>query len=69
LRTQPAAGLALSAVVDLDLYRWDVAAVVAEAVMVEPVDLLAGGALDLIDIAPGLAGFDQFGLIEPVDGR
>ena len=36
--------------------------------MVEPVDPLGGGQLDLLDGPPGLARFDQLGLVEAVDG-
>ena len=52
----------------LHLDRWDVAAVLVEAVVVEPVDPPGGGVFDLLDGAPGLAWFDQFGLVQAVDG-
>ena len=41
---------------------WDVAAGLEKASVVEPVDVLEGGDLDLLDGPPRSAGFDQFGL-------
>ena len=68
VRTQPAAGLrSLSVVGGLKLDGWDVAAVLVEAAVVEPVDPLGGGDLDVVDGPPGLAGFDQLGLVQAVD--
>lgn len=46
---------------------WDVAAVLVEAAVVEPVDPLCGGEFDLVDVLPWTAGLAQFGLVEPVD--
>ena len=57
----------LSVVGRLQFDRWDVAAVFVEAVVVEPVDPLCGGQFDVVDGAPGLAGFDQLGLVQTVD--
>ena len=57
----------LSVVGGLEFDGWDVAAVLVEAAVVEPVDPFGGGELDLLDGPPGLAGFDQFGLVEAVD--
>jgi hypothetical protein len=57
----------LSVVGRLQFDRWDVAAVLVEAVVVEPVDPFGGGQLHLLDGAPGLSGFDQFGLVQAVD--
>ena len=36
--------------------------------MVEPVDPLEGGVLDLVDVPPGAAAPDDLRLVEPVDG-
>ena len=60
--------LVLSVVGGLPFDGRDVAAVLVEAVVVEPVDPLGGGVFDLVDGAPGLAWFDQLGLVEAVDG-
>jgi hypothetical protein len=60
--------LVLSVVGVLQFDRWDVAAVFVEAVVVEPVDPFGGGQLEFLDRAPGLAWFDQFGLVQAVDG-
>jgi hypothetical protein len=57
----------LSVVGRLQFDRWDIAAVLVEAVVVEPVDPFGGGQFDFFDGAPGLAGFDQLGLVEAVD--
>lgn len=43
----------------------DVAAVLVEAAVVEPVDPFGRGELDLVDGAPRFAGFDHLGLVEP----
>ena len=58
----------LSVIGCLQIDGWDVAAVFVEAAVVEPVDPFGGGQLDLLDRPPGLAGFDQLGLVQPVDG-
>ena len=60
--------LVLSVVGGFQLDWWDVAAVLVEAAVVEPVDPFGGGELDVLDGPPGLAGLDQLGLVEPVDG-
>ena len=57
----------LSVVGGLEFDRWDVAAVLVEAAVIEPVDPAGGGQLDVLNAAPGLAGFDQFGLVQAVD--
>ncbi|MCU1700464.1 MAG: hypothetical protein JWR34_6527, partial [Mycobacterium sp.] len=46
---------------------WDVAAVLVETSMVEPVDPFEGGDLDVLDGPPGPAWLDQFGLVEAID--
>jgi hypothetical protein len=38
-----------------------------EASVVEPVDPLGGGVLDLVEGLPWAAGLDQFGFVEAVD--
>jgi hypothetical protein len=58
----------LSVIGSLQIDRWDVAAVFVEAAVVEPVDPFDSGQLDLIDGAPRLAGLDQFGFVQAVDG-
>ena len=57
----------MSVVGGLELGGWDVAAVLVEAAVVEPVDPLGGGDLDVIDGPPGPARFDQLGLVQAVD--
>lgn len=47
---------------------WDVAAVLVQATVVEPVDPLGGGVLDSVGGAPGPSGSDELGLVQPVDG-
>ena len=34
-----------------------------------PVDPFGGGVFDLVDAAPGFTRFDQFGLVQTVDGH
>ena len=51
----------------LHLDRWDIAAVLVEAVVIEPADPPGRGVFDLLDGPPGLAWFDQFGLVQAVD--
>ena len=57
----------LSVVGPLQFDGRDVAAVLVEAVVVEPVNPCGGGHLDVLGGAPRLAGFDQFGLVQTVD--
>ena len=57
----------MSVVGGFEFDLWDVAAVFVEAAVVVPVDPFSGRDLDLVDAAPGASGFDQFGLVEPVD--
>ena len=52
----------------LHLDRRDVAAVFVEAVVVEPGHPPGSGVFDPVDGPPGLAWFDQFGLVQAVDG-
>jgi len=53
----------LSVIGSLEFDWRDVAAVFVEAAAVKPVDPASGGQLDVLDGPPGLAGFDQFGLV------
>ena len=52
----------------LELCGWDVAAVFVEASVVEPVDPFQGGDFDVVGGAPRSFRFDQFSLVEAVDG-
>ena len=56
----------LSVIGPLQFDGRDVAAVLVEAVMVEPVDPLGGGVFHLVDRPPGLARVDQLGLVQPI---
>jgi hypothetical protein len=51
----------------LELCRWDVADRFQEPAVVEPVDPLQGGVLDLLEALPGAAAADQLGLVQPND--
>jgi hypothetical protein len=57
----------LSVIGGLEFDWRDVTAVFVEATVVEPVDPAGGGQLDVLDGAPGLAGFNQLGLVQAVD--
>jgi hypothetical protein len=50
----------------LELRRWEVADWLQQPAMVEPVDPLQGGVLDLVE-APPRAASDQLGLVQPDD--
>jgi hypothetical protein len=58
----------LSVIGRLQFDGWNVAAVLVEAALVEPNYPFGGGQFDLLDGPPGLAGSDQLGLVEAVDG-
>ena len=61
-------GLAVASVVGLfQLGGRDVAAVLIQASVVEPVDPFRGGELDLINALPQRSGPDQLSLEQPVD--
>jgi hypothetical protein len=49
---------------DFELSRWNHAQLPMEPAAVEPVDVVQGGALDVIETTPGAA--DQFSLIQDV---
>jgi len=51
----------LSLIGSLQFERWDVATVLVEAAVVEPVDPFGGGQLDLLDGPPRFARSDQLG--------
>jgi hypothetical protein len=57
----------LSVIGSLQFDGWYVAAVFVEAAVVEPVDPFRGGQLYFLDGPPGLAWFDQLGLVQSVD--
>ncbi len=61
-------GWLVSVVGGFELGGWEVAAVLVEAAVVEPVDPFGGGDLDVVDGLPRLSGLDQLGLVEAVDG-
>lgn len=50
-----------------ELCWWDVAAVLVEPPVVEPVDPFSGGVLEVVEGAPGCLSFDQLGLVQAVD--
>jgi len=51
----------------LEVGRWNVADWFQEPAVVEPVDPLQGGVLDLIQALPGATSVDQLGLVQPND--
>jgi hypothetical protein len=55
-------------VVVLELDRWDVAAGAVEAAVVEPVDVLQGGQLDVVEALPLPTAADELGLVETDEG-
>ena len=61
------AGVLPSVVGGLELRRRDVADRLQQAAVVEPVDPLQGGVLDLIQALPGAAPTDEFGLVQADD--
>jgi hypothetical protein len=50
-----------------ELGRWEVADRLEEPAMVEPVDPLQGGVLDLVDALPRAVPADQLGLVQADD--
>jgi hypothetical protein len=52
----------------LKLDRWDVAVLFVESRVVEPIEVVQGGDLDLFHRLPRTVGIDQLGLVEPNDG-
>jgi hypothetical protein len=65
LESSSAAGRLPSIVGGLKLRRWDIADWLQEPAVVEPVDPLQGGVLDLVEALPGATAADQFGLVQP----
>ena len=65
--TAPAAAR-LTVVVGLELCRRDLADLVVDAAVVEPVDVGERGPLDVLDALPGAFVVDELGLVEPVEG-
>jgi hypothetical protein len=68
LESSRVAGILLSVEGGVELGRRDVADGLQEPAVVEPVDPLQGGVLDLVDALPGAAAADQFGLVRADDG-
>ena len=62
------AGILLSMVGGLELGWWEMADGLQEPAVVEPVDPLQGGVLDLVQAPPGAALADQLSLVQPDDG-
>ncbi len=60
-------GALLTPVGGLELDGWDVADRLEQSPMVEPVDPLERGVLDVIDPLPRATASDQLGLVEPDD--
>jgi hypothetical protein len=50
-----------------ELGGWDVAELAVEASLVEPVDVLGDGDLDVVDAGPGALVADQLGFEEAVE--
>ena len=67
LESGSAAGILPLVVGGLELGWWEMADGLQEPAVVEPVDPLQGGVLDLIKTLPGAAPADQFGLVQPDD--
>lgn len=55
-------------VVGLSLGRWDIPDWLQQSTVVEPVDPVERGALDLLARAPGRRAMDHLGLVKAVDG-
>jgi hypothetical protein len=68
LESSRVAGILLSVECGVELGRRDVADGLQEPAVVEPVDPLQGGVLDLVDALPGAAAADQLGLVRADDG-
>jgi len=61
-------GILLCSEGGLELGRRDMANGLQEPAVVEPVDPLQGGVLDLVNPLPGAALADQLGLVQPDNG-
>lgn len=48
--------------------RWEHPKLSVQAPVIEPVDIVQGGVLDVIEPLPGAMMTDQFGLVEPSEG-
>jgi hypothetical protein len=68
LESSRVAGVLLSPGCGFELGRRDIANRLQEPAVVEPVDPLQGGVLDLVEALPGAASADQLGLVQPDDG-
>ena len=60
-------GVDLTVVVLFQLCRRDLADLVVDAAVVEPVDVGEGGPFDVLDVPPWALAVDEFGLVEPVE--
>ena len=65
LESGSAAGILPLVVGGLELGWWEMADGLQEPAVVEPVDPLQGGVLDLVEALPGATAADQFGLVQP----
>ena len=61
------AGILPSVVGGLELGWWEMADGLQEPAVVEPVDPLQGGVLDLVQAPPRATPADQLGLVQPND--
>ena len=57
----------MTVVVTFELGRWDESNLAVQASVVEPVDVLRGGDLEVVDVSPGSAVADEFGLEQRVE--
>jgi len=57
----------LTVVQVFELGGWDASEFVEQAPVVEPVDPLQGGELEVVEAPPWSLVPDEFGLVEPVD--
>jgi hypothetical protein len=67
LESSGVAGVLLSLVCGFELGWWDIANGLQEPAVVEPVDPLQGGVLDLVQALPEATPADELGLVEPDD--
>jgi hypothetical protein len=67
LESGGAAGILPLVVGGLELGRWDLPDGLQEPAVVEPVDPLQGGVLDLLQARPGAASADELGLVQADD--
>ena len=68
LESSGVAGVLLLLECGLELGRRDIADGLQEPAVIERVDPLQGGVLDLVDAPPGATPADQLGLVQADDG-